>query len=197
MIGITLSAEQIRSAPPEVRRWIEAEIAATVTALHPVTPDPQVQAAMLAPCGPQDAARLFEALRGDHALAQLFLELGREGGHAMPGGLVAHRAGDVMQHSRIEGRDRLLAGLATIERAFHAVRQDADGALLGMDRAGNVYVHETTCRSIAALWARLLSAGTGTAPAAEPAGPPLGVVPASGPSMPVHFGPAGDAGSML
>lgn len=26
MVGITLSAEQIRSAPPEVRRWLEKEV---------------------------------------------------------------------------------------------------------------------------------------------------------------------------
>lgn len=27
MVGITLSPEQIRSAPPEVRRWLEHELA--------------------------------------------------------------------------------------------------------------------------------------------------------------------------
>ena len=38
MIGITLSADQIRSAPPEVRRWIEHEVIAAlgVAAAAPV-----------------------------------------------------------------------------------------------------------------------------------------------------------------
>jgi hypothetical protein len=30
MVGITLSAEQLRAAPPEVRRWIEHEVAVSL-----------------------------------------------------------------------------------------------------------------------------------------------------------------------
>ena len=30
MVGLTLTPEQIRKAPPEVRRWLEREVATTL-----------------------------------------------------------------------------------------------------------------------------------------------------------------------
>jgi len=51
-----LSVEQMKSAPPEVRRWIEREITTSLTALGKPEHDPsQVHAAALAACMPEEA----------------------------------------------------------------------------------------------------------------------------------------------
>lgn len=65
MTGFTFSLEQLRSAPPEVRRWAEREIAAS---LAQIAGSPRsaasVHAPALAACMPDEAARLFEPIIG-------------------------------------------------------------------------------------------------------------------------------------
>src|SRR5271163_3455333 len=76
MTGFTFSIEQVRSAPPEVRRWIEREITAALAALNRSEHDPsQVHEAALAACMPQEAAQLFEMIKGNFLLSQVFFEL--------------------------------------------------------------------------------------------------------------------------
>jgi len=66
MTSFTFSAEQVRSAPPEVRRWIEREIAASLAAMSKSEHDPsQVHAASLAACMPEEAMQLFELIKGN------------------------------------------------------------------------------------------------------------------------------------
>ena len=43
MVGITLSAEQIRLAPPEIRHWLEQQIAALLSPLPVQPPQPADQ----------------------------------------------------------------------------------------------------------------------------------------------------------
>src|ERR1700741_3538785 len=73
MTSFTFSIEQVRSAPPEVRRWIEHEITAAFAALNKSEHDPsQIHAAALAACMPQEAAQLFEMIKNSFLLSQVF-----------------------------------------------------------------------------------------------------------------------------
>jgi hypothetical protein len=167
MISFTLTVEQIRSAPPEVRRWIEQEIAVAFRALAVAAPVP-VQSPELAACTPEEALRVFELIRHDFAATQVFLELGREPpiGHSAPA-LHALGIGELKRHLRL-GDDQLANCFQVINRSFMQVRNDPEAALFGFDRANHVYVHEMTYRSIRTLWeelAQLQSHGIAAAPA--------------------------------
>jgi hypothetical protein len=76
MTAFTFSVEQLRSAPPEVRRWIEREIAASLTALSKTEHDPsQIHAAALGACTPEEASQVFELIKSNFLLAEVFFEL--------------------------------------------------------------------------------------------------------------------------
>jgi hypothetical protein len=96
MTAFSFSLEQLRSAPPEVRRWAEREIAASLAQIAgPVRQLWPAQEAALAACTPDEAAQLFDLIKGDYLLSQVFFELGREA----PGGpdysiLVSFTRGD-------------------------------------------------------------------------------------------------------
>ena len=63
MIGITLTADQIRNAPPQVRQWIEQEVMASlgVGAQRPPSVAPP-QAAHLVACGKEEAAAILRQI---------------------------------------------------------------------------------------------------------------------------------------
>jgi hypothetical protein len=190
MIGFTFTAEQLRTAPPEVRRWVEREIAASLGALGgPERAPAPPHAPSLAACSAQEALQLFEMLKGDFLLAQVFFELAREtppGRAAAP--LHAIDIADMLRHTRLADGDRLADCLGAIDRAFREIRGDAEATLFGFDAAGHVYVHETTHHSVRRLWEQL-AARPGAA--AEPA--PSGfALPRLGPSEDIasHVGAA-------
>ena len=56
MVGITLSPEQIRAAPPDVRHWLQQQIAALLSPLpvQPPHPGPQLVA-----CSRQELRRVL------------------------------------------------------------------------------------------------------------------------------------------
>ena len=157
MMSFTFSLAQVKSAPLEVRRWIEREVAAALAALSRPAPDPaHPHAAALAPCALEEAAEVYELIKGNFLLSQVFFELARE----MPG----NRAGpalhtlslaDMLRHTRLAGGDRLVDCFSAITQAFRTVYNDPEAALFGFDRYGQVWIHQTTCDSIRALWEQL------------------------------------------
>lgn len=69
MIGFGFSAEQLRSAPPEVRRWLAAEMVQTIAALGLSAPSAgQMPKTSLAAYTIEEAAQIFEALQGTSRL---------------------------------------------------------------------------------------------------------------------------------
>jgi hypothetical protein len=78
MIGITLSSEQIRTAPAEVRRWIEHEVAVSL-GLHVQTPDSQGRTEQLAICSLDELATILSLVQGVFPAVNVFFELGRKG----------------------------------------------------------------------------------------------------------------------
>ena len=174
MTGFTFSAKQIRSAPAEVRRWIEQEIAAAFRAVAIPAPA-SAQTPELAACTPEEALRVFELIRYDFAAAQVFLELGREPpiGHGDP---VLTRS--ISATSSVIFASAMI-GSPTVSRSFMQVRNDPEATLFGFDQANHVYVHEVTYRSIRRLWeelAQLQSPSKGAAPAGRSEAP-FGFVP--------------------
>jgi hypothetical protein len=157
MISFTFSLDQVRSAPPEVRRWIEREAAAALAALRRPEPDAShPHAAALAACTLQEASEVYELIKGNFLLSQVFFELARE----MPGNrggppLHALSLADMLRHTRLADGDRLVDCFSAITQAFRTVRNDPEAALFGFDQYGQVWIHQTTHESIRELWEQL------------------------------------------
>jgi hypothetical protein len=189
MPSFTFSVEQVRAAPPEVRRWIEREVTAALAAVNKCEHDAsQVHAAALAACMPQEAAQVFELIRGNFLLSQVFFELA----HDMPnsqGASPLHplSVADILRHTRLGDGDRLVDCLTAINQAFQTVRKDPEATLFGFDQFGHVFIHQATHHSIRQLWEQLFAAH-----------PPMagGAAAAEGPALagftPPHLGPSED-----
>jgi hypothetical protein len=79
VIGLTFSLDQVKSAPPEVRRWIEREAAAALAALSRPEPGPShTHAGALSACTVPEAAEVYELIKSNFLLSQVFFELARE-----------------------------------------------------------------------------------------------------------------------
>lgn len=161
MTAFTFSVEQLRAAPPEVRRWFAGEIArtlGTVEAGHPAALR-HAEQMTLATCTAAEALRVFELIGNDAITTRLFFELAREGAlnTALPG-LHALRMTDLLHHLGLPNQETLLGGLALIDRAFRQVHGEEAGSLFGYDDAGQIYLHETTQASIRRVWQELVQA---------------------------------------
>ncbi len=170
MTSFTFSIEQLRAAPPEVRRWVEHEIAVALGSVNGAERDPsQVHAPALAACEAEEALQIFELIKNNFLLSQVFFELTREtpNTRAAPS-LHAFSLAEILRHTRLAAADRLLACFDAINRAFQTIRNDPEATLFGFDQYGHVYVHETTHRSIRQAWEQVLAvhspAGEGAAP---------------------------------
>ena len=110
MTSFTFSIEQVRSAPAEVRRWIEHEVMTAVAALNRSEHDPsQVHEAALAACMPQEATQLFEMIKGNFLLSQVFFELARDMPNSQgPAPLHPLSVADIIRHTRLADGDRLV-----------------------------------------------------------------------------------------
>jgi hypothetical protein len=183
MTSFTFSLEQLKAAPLEVRRWFEHEIGAALGVLGRLDQDPShAHGASLSACTLEEALQMYEAIKDNFLLSQLFFELAREApaGRAAPP-LHALNIADMLRHTRLPDGDRLADCLTAINQVFHRVRNDPQAALFGFDQFGHVYIHEETHHSIRALWEQLFAAQ-----ASRPA--PMGM------DLP-HLGPSEDVAS--
>src|ERR1700746_1673852 len=136
MISFTFSLDQVKSAPPEVRRWIEREAAAALAALSRPEPDPShPHAAALATCTLQEAAEVYELIKSNFLLSQVLFELAR----GMPrsrGTAPLHTLdlADMLRHTRLADGDRLVDCFTAINQAFRTVRNHPEASLFGFDQ---------------------------------------------------------------
>lgn len=156
MVGITLSPEQIRSAPPQVRQWLEHEIALSL-GLDSGSEVPGVPP-RLAACTPQEAEAVYASVRGMFPVVNVFFELGREGARMEQGDVEAFRLADMLRHTRLPGMQQLGACLQLISEAFREIRKDEDAALFLLDQRGYCIVATETQRNILALWSQMVAA---------------------------------------
>jgi hypothetical protein len=182
MTGFTFTAEQIRSAPPEVRLWVENEIANAFRALANQSPAPE-HSAELAACTSEEALQVFELIRGDFATTQVFVELARQDSVARSAAPLHALSIDELKRRLRFSDDRLVDGLRLINLAFQQVRNDPAAPLFGFDQANHVYIHETTHRNIRRLLEQLTQVRPPEATAST--------LPAFG-FVPPHVGPSED-----
>ena len=168
MTSITLSPEQIRGAPPEVRRWIEHEIAASL-GLEIRSGDGRRQSAPLAGCSHDELAAILQLIQGAFPVVNVFFELGRKGVAFAHERLEAYRLSDIQHHTQLQSPDQVIACLTLIDEALHRVRGTADASFYGMD-GEYCFVATQTQQNIRQLWFELIGRGESAALAPSPPG---------------------------
>lgn len=158
MVGLVLTPEQVKSAPPEVRAWLHAMLEAEYGG--PDLRSGQDEDARLAALEPEEAAAMLDRIRSDFLSTQVFFEFGREPSAAAQLPPHLHRVAipDILRHTQIGDVQHLAACLDAITAAFRAVRGDPDAALFAFDQGGGCYVHVATRQSIQAVWRQLAGA---------------------------------------
>ncbi|MGX7875512.1 hypothetical protein ACVDG5_024805 [Mesorhizobium sp. ORM6] len=184
MVGITLSREQIRSAPPEVRQWLDQEIAATL-GVGPIS-EAFARPQHLAACSVQEAVAVYASIRSMLPVVNVFFELGREGASIGKDGVEAFRLDDIMRRTRLVDIQQVGTCLELIDGSFRQVRNDDDAVLLVLDPSGYCLVATETQHSILAVWTQAIDrheAAAGNGSGMQPDRPvpfkTFGTVPAS------------------
>jgi hypothetical protein len=184
MTGITLSSEQIRRAPPEVRRWIEHELATSLGFQVQAT-DSQRQPAQLAACSHEELAAVLALIQGAFPIVNVFFELGRKGTSFAQDRLEAYRLSDIAHHTRLQGPEQVIACLNLINDSFHRVRGSTDVSFHGLD-GDYCFVATETQQNIRRLWfdligrAEMTTSPAGAASADRQPGPANDLPSASG-----------------
>jgi hypothetical protein len=155
MIGITLTSEQIRSAPKEVRQWIEHEVIAAL-GLGAATVAP-AQSPHVVSCTVEEAADVLAHIRGIVPAVNVFLEFGRPTSSFGQPPMMAFRLIDILHHTRLENIEQVMECLEIINQALTEVRRDGSAKLCGFDSEGHCFVTPETQASIAKLWQSLLA----------------------------------------
>lgn len=196
MIGITLSADQIRTAPVEVRSWIEHQVTASLglSAKTPVAREPHTS--RLVPCNTQEAAAILTQVQHSLAAVNVLFEFGRNSISYGQPPMMAFRLLDIAHHTRLQNVGQVIACIDAINRAFAEVRHDESARFCVFDNEGHCFIAPQTQQSILQLWQDLLArqhAASGTEGAS-----PGSVAPTASngnAAIPSAFVPAGQAKS--
>ncbi len=168
MVGITLSSEQILHAPPEVRRWLEQQIAGTL-GLFPAAPELQVPTRHLVGCSPGEAQAILSLIQGFLPVTAVFFELAREPAAMPRQGLRALRLDDIGLHVHLQNTDQVCACLDAIDKALQRATGRPDAAVTVLDGAGHCLIADATAKSILSLWQEIVAARGLAAPDLAPA----------------------------
>lgn len=158
MVGIVLSAQQIQSAPPAVREWIERQVTADFATQPHGSPYAEpiaapAETAPLAACELPEVTQIFERLRHDPLASRLLLEFGREPSlTAEPTPLHVIKIAEAARNAGITSRDQFVASLNLINAVLQALRASPNAALFAFDETGHCYIHEVTHRALHLLW---------------------------------------------
>jgi molybdenum-dependent DNA-binding transcriptional regulator ModE len=168
MIGITLSSEQIRRAPTEVRRWIEKEIPTSLGSQVQATGS-ESQAGQLVECSYDELARVLSLIQGVFPVLNVFFELGRKGIGFAEGRLEAYRLSDIQHHARLQSPERVISCLNVINESLQRVRGSTAGSFFGTD-GDYCFIATATQRNIRRLWVELIADREADVPSAESSG---------------------------
>jgi len=188
--GITLSSEQIRRAPPEVRRWIEHEVA-TSLGFRVQTTDSQRETPQLVGCSRDEVAGVLSLIEGVFPAVNVFFELGRKGTSFAQDRLEAYRLSDIQHHTRLQSPAQVVSCLNLIDEALHRVRGSTEASFSGTD-GDYCFVATETQQNIRRLWLELVGRDEGAA--AAPAEASSEEEPALQVSAPVDARATGNAG---
>lgn len=156
MVGITLLPEQIKQAPPEVRRWLEQQVSG---ALGLRWPEPALRPPErhLVACDVEGARAILSVIHGLLPVVGVFFELGREPAAMSSQGLRALRLDEIARHASLHPVEQVIACLNTINQAFGRVSGTHDAMLTALDDEGHCLVADVTARSILALWQEIVT----------------------------------------
>ena len=157
MVGLSLSAEQINQAPPEVRRWLEQQVSDTLgfRRSEPVFQQPERH---LLGCGLEEARAILSMIQGLLPVTSVFFELGRENATTAGQGLRALRLEEISRHARLQAPQQVIACLRALDQAAQQVTGRPDAALTVVDPSGTCLVADLTARSILTLWQEIVAA---------------------------------------
>ncbi len=172
MMGITLSFEEIRRAPPEVRRWLEHEVS-TSLGLQVRPTDPQSDIARLASCSHGELASMLSLIQGVFPAVNVFFELGRKGASFAQDRFEAYRLSDLQHHTRLQSTEQVMSCLNLINESFQQVRGSDAASFYGTD-GDYCFVAKETQQNILRLWFELVGhGGDMTGPMAQSAPAPI------------------------
>lgn len=183
MVGITLSPEQLRGAPPEVRRWLEQQIANSLGLQYPQPHAAEPPSRHLVGCQAEEVKAILSLIQPLLPVVTVFFELAREPFAMSPQGLRVLQVNDIMRHCRLQNVNQVLACLETINGSLQRVSGDPEAALTAVDRTGHCLVADVTARSILGVWEEM----TGGQPAA--AGRPVQADTPPEPAQPAFQSP--------
>src|SRR6266702_2200821 len=152
MIGITLSADQIRNAPTPVRQWIEQEVTSSLGLAPQPTAAAPPQAAHLIACSPEDMAGVLDHIRGVFPAVNVLFELGRPGSSYGQPAVMTFRLIDIQRHTRLPDIGQLMTCLEMINQALVQVKRDPSGRFCRFENEGHCLIAPQTQASIATLW---------------------------------------------
>lgn len=162
MVDITLSSDRIRTAPIEVRRWIENELEESLGMRTPV-PLP-VHHERLVPCAQNELAQIFDFVRGMPPVLNVLLELGRETGTALPNNAVMFRLRDIAVHAHLQGASQVVACLRILNEALQELRSDSEALFCAVDEEERCYIGTATQAAIREVWRAFVAAHEQTIP---------------------------------
>jgi hypothetical protein len=164
MTSFTFSAEQIRSAPPDVRRWMEEEIGKALSETSLARREAPKQSGELAACSLDEIAQIFNLISGNFLVTQVFFELARETpqGEPLPE-LHAVSLAAMQKHTQLANGEALAQCLSVIDQAVKRVRNNPSASLFATDGQGHVFIHAVTCANIRVLREKLLPAHSSAA----------------------------------
>jgi hypothetical protein len=152
MFGITLTPEQIRTAPVEVRRWLEHELAKSLGLQPYEPPAAQVKREHLVACTFEEATAVLSLIQGMFPVVNVFFELGRQGISFGQERLEALRLADILHHTRLQNIDQVIACLDVINEAFRRVTGDTAASLYALDERGDCLIATQTQESVLRVW---------------------------------------------
>lgn len=152
MIGITLTADQIRNAPTPVRQWIEQEVVASLGLAPRIPVAAPPQAAHLVACSVEDMAGVLEHIRGVFPAVNVLFEFGRPGISYGQPAVMTFRLMDILHHTRLQDVEQVMTCLEMINQALTVVKKDPSARFCGFDNEGHCLIAPQTQASIATLW---------------------------------------------
>jgi hypothetical protein len=155
MIGITLSSEQIRTAPPEVRRWIEREVMASFGQQPQPAGEPHSE--HLAVCSQAQAEAVLAQIQSVLPVVNVFFELGRQGAIFGQPNIEAFRLLDIVHHTRLPDVNQVVACLDIINQAYSNACGDVTAKFCALDRDGHCFVALQTQQNVLRLWHKVVA----------------------------------------
>jgi hypothetical protein len=192
MIGITLTTDQIRTAPAEVRHWIEHQVIASLglSAETPLAEQPH--ASHLVACSPEEAAAVLAQIQDFMPAMNVLFEFGRPGISYGQPPMMAFRLLDILHHTRLQNVGQVMACLDAINQALAQVRHDESARFCVFDNEGHCFIAPQTQQSILRLWQDMLARQHATSGDAATSPAPLAPAARNGNgTIPPAFMPAG------